>query len=172
MQEFLENIVTGIDPVNAAYILQNHEIVNDFAQLERQMRRGKIKEAAWRLRHVKRLVREFQERHLVPSGIKPGDGVTVDLWTDGYAATVIKVTKNTVTVRRDTAILDPNFKPEFIPGGFGGHCINQDKQAYSYRPNPDGTIYKFRWSNKFQSYGQPGSLSLRKGRHEFYDYNF
>lgn len=172
MQEFLENIVTGIDPVNAAYILQNHEIVNEFAQLERQMRRGKIREAAWRLRHVKRLVREFQERHLTPQSIKVGDGVTVDFWTDGHAATVTKVTKCSVTAQRDKATLDPNFKPEFIPGGFGGHCINQSEQTYSYRPDPDGVIYTFRWSRKYQSYGQPGNLSLRKGRHEFYDYNF
>lgn len=80
--------------------------------------------------------------------------------------------KNSVTVRRDKATLNPDFKPEWIPGGFAAHCTNQEEQSYTYEPDESGTVYTFRWSNKYQRYGQPGNLSLSKGRHEFYDYNF
>lgn len=114
----------------------------------------------------------FRERFLTPASIQVGDGVTVNLWSDRYAATVIKVTKSSVTARRDKATLNPDFKPEWIPGGFAGHCTNQDEQTYSYEPDENGMEYTFRWSRKYQRYGQPGNLTLSKGRHEFYDYNF
>lgn len=120
-----------------------------------------LEKAAWVHEHI-----------LTPATIQVGDGVTVNLWTDAYAATVIKKTPFTVTVRRDKATLDPSFKPEFIPGGFCGTVINQDEQSYTYEEDPDGELYTFRWSNKFGTYGQPGDLRLTKGRHEFYDYNF
>lgn len=48
----------------------------------------------------------------------------------------------------------------------------KDEQTYTYEPDENGTEYTFRWSRKYQRYGQPGNLSLSKGRHEFYDYNF
>lgn len=109
---------------------------------------------------------------ICPANIKVGDGVTVNLWSDRHAATVIKVTPCTVTVQYDKATLSPDFKPEWIPGGFAGHCVNQDEQTYTYERNPNGRIEKYHWSNKYGSYGTPGNLSLSKGRHEFYDYNF
>ena len=121
---------------------------------------------------AKEKVALFRERFLTPASIQVGDGVTVNLWSDRYAATVIKVTKSSVTARRDKATLNPDFKPEWIPGGFAGHCTNQDEQTYSYEPDENGMEYTFRWSRKYQRYGQPGNLTLSKGRHEFYDYNF
>lgn len=112
------------------------------------------------------------ENVLTPETVQVGDGVTVRLWSDAHAATVIKKTKFSVTVRQDKATLNPNFKPEFIPGGFAAHCVNQENQTYTYEPDPSGTVYTFRWSNKYCTYGQPENLRLIKGRHEFYDYNF
>lgn len=73
---------------------------------------------------------------------------------------------------RDKATLNPDFKPEFIPGGFAAHCTNQSEQSYTYEPDEKGEVTTFHWSDKFQRYGQPGNLTLSKGRHEFYDYNF
>lgn len=172
MKEFMTRVIAGIDPVNAEYIAQDHKIMQEFDWVYRWIRKRDMRAAAGNLRRVKRLISEYREERLTPKNIKPGDGVTILLWSDRYAGTVTRVTKSMVEVRRDTAILDPNFKPDIIPGGFVGHCINQDEQTYSYKPDPDGSIYKFRWSNKFQSYGQPGNLRLIKGRHEFFDYNF
>lgn len=106
--------------------------------------------------------------------IEVGEGVTYCLWSDKHACTVIARTRCTLTIQRDKAILDPNFKPEWIPGGFAGHCTNQDEQSYTYERDPNGQIYKCRWSEKngrFQT-GSDGSIRIARGRHEFYDYNF
>lgn len=168
----IERIVRAIDPDNAPYIMQDPDTVEEFEWAAKYCRKGKAKMAAYSFRRAKNKVRNFKNWRLTPANLHIGDGVTVNLWSDRYAATVIKVTKNSVTVQRDKATLDPNFKPEIIPGGFAGHCINQNEQTYSYEPDPNGTIYKFHWSNKYCRYGRPGKLTLSKGRHEFYDYNF
>lgn len=103
--------------------------------------------------------------------IKEGDGITINLWSDSHAYTVIKRTPSTITVQRDKAILDKNFKPEWIAGGFAGHCTNQDEQSYTYERNEKGEVLTLRYSKK---YGRFMYLekSISIGRHEFYDYNF
>ncbi len=105
------------------------------------------------------------------SELNVGDGVTVNLYTDRHAYTVIKRTACTITIQQDKAILDPNFKPEIIPGGFLGHCINQDEQSYTYERNTSGTKLTLHFSKKYGRFmylDKPISI----GRHEFYDYNF
>lgn len=155
---------------NAKYILQNGSVQQELDFLRYVENNGKSEEFHYRYAWERI---EFAAQHmLTPATIKVGDGVTVKLWTDRHAATVIKVTKSSVTVQRDKATLDPNFKPEWIPGGFAAHCTNQDEQTYTYERDPNGEIYTFRWSNRYGQYGQPGNLTLHKGRREFYDYNF
>lgn len=165
-------IIRAIDPDNAPYIIQDSEIVRHFQRAAEYLKNGNRKLAGFCFRGAKEKVAQFGEHYLTPASIRVGDGVTVNLWSDRYAATVIKVTKSSVTVRRDKATLNPDFKPEWIPGGFAAHCTNQEDQSYTYEPDESGKVYTFRWSNKYQRYGQPGNLSLSKGRHEFYDYNF
>lgn len=106
--------------------------------------------------------------------IEVGDGVTLHLWSDAHACTVIAKTKTTITIQRDKALLDPNFKPEWIAGGFAGHCTNQDEQTYTYERDPNGQIYRCRWSEKYGRFqtGSDGSMKITRGRREFYDYNF
>lgn len=171
-KEYIERIIQAIDPQNAEYIMQDGELVRDFMRAAEYLRKGNVKLAVFVLKNAKRKVSEFSSRYLTPANIRVGDGVTVNLWSDRHAATVIRVTRATVTVRRDKATLNPDFKPELIVGGFVGHCTNQNKQSYTYQPDSDGEEYIFHWSRKFQRYGQPGNLTLSKGRHEFYDYNF
>lgn len=116
--------------------------------------------------------KDLNERLLTPATAKVGDGATICLWSDNHACTIIKKTKTTITVQRDKATLDPNFKPEFIIGGFAGHCTNQHEQTYTYERDENGSIETFHWSKKYNSYGIPSNPRLIKGRHEFYDYNF
>lgn len=103
--------------------------------------------------------------------IAVGDGVTLRYYSDAEAYTVIKRTASTITVQRDKATLDPNFKPEWDVGGFAGHCTNQNEQTYSYERNENGAIKTLRYSKKHGRF-----MFLEKaillGRHEFYDYNF
>lgn len=104
--------------------------------------------------------------------VNVGDGVTINYWTDRHAGTVIARTDKSLTIRQDKAILDPNFKPEFIPGGFCGTVINQCEQSYTYEPNENGRIYKAYWSETKGGFYAEKTLRVSRGRHEFYDYNF
>lgn len=104
--------------------------------------------------------------------VKVGDGVTVHYWTDAHAGTIIARTAKTLTIRQDKAILSPDFKPDFIPGGFCGTVINQNEQTYTYEPDENGMIYKAYWSDRKCGFYAEKCLRVTKGRHEFYDYNF
>lgn len=164
--------IAKVAPENARYIMCCEEITGGFERAERYRKDGKLELADMVEQRVIERITIFNRTALTPATVKVGDGVTINLWSDRHAATVIKVTAKTVTVRRDKATLNPDFKPEFIPGGFAAHCTNQREQSYTYEPDEKGEVTTFHWSDKFQRYGQPGNLTLSKGRHEFYDYNF
>lgn len=104
--------------------------------------------------------------------IEVGDGVTVNYWTDCHAYTVIKRTAKTMTLRRCKAILDSDWKPQFIPGGFAGHTVNNSSQTYTYEEDENGKIMIARWSEKHCRFFADHILPCSPGRHEFYDYNF
>lgn len=122
-------------------------------------------------RQIEQAQKELNQLRL--KNIEIGEGITINLYSDSHAYTVIKRTKSTITIQRDKATLKPEFKPEFIEGGFSCICTNQNEQDYNYKKDKDGHIITLRWSNKYNTWstGNHGrSVSL--GRHEFYDYNF
>ena len=159
---------------NSPYILKDCTVNAEIRSAELFGAEGDQKMVEFCVKEALRAAELFNEKRLSPATVKVGDGVTVHLWSDAHACTVIKLTKCSITVQRDKATLDPNFKPEFIIGGFAAHCTNQAEQSYTYEPDPNGTIESYRWSNKRNRYqgGGDGSIRLTKGRHEFYDYNF
>lgn len=116
---------------------------------------------------------EYREqlRTVEQQALEVGDGVTLNLWSDRQAYTIIRRTPYTLTLQRDKATLDPNFKPEFIVGGFAAHCTNQDEQSYTYERDPNGGTTVVYWSKKYGRFMYLGK-SISVGRHEFYDYNF
>ncbi len=118
-----------------------------------------------RTRYIEDLIRRIENYN-----VKEGDGVTVCLYSDRHACTVIKRTAKTITVQRDKAILDKNFKPEFD----GFHCLNDDEQSYEYERDEQGSVETYRWSDKYGSFrgGDDQSIRIINGRHEHYDYNF
>lgn len=188
----LEELVTSIDRINAEYILADKDIQRRYQSYLRWKNRDKsavcsaqrfnwsgkdIGETCERiaadvLQELEDAIRQYGELHLTPANAKVGDGATIYLYSDSHAGTIVKVTKRAVTVRRDKAILNPGFKPEIIPGGFCGHCTNQEEQSYTYEPDENGALTTVYWSKKYNRYGQPGDLRLGRGRHEFFDYNF
>jgi len=103
---------------------------------------------------------------------KVGDGGTVLLWTDRYACTLIGIEDKgkTLVYQRDTATRTDNH----------GRC---ECQEYSYAPDEDGQVYRFRqrrngqWSEVLKS-SETGRYTfgcnrLRVGyRDEHYDYSF
>jgi len=128
---------------------------------------------------------QINERADAISALGIGEGVSVSLWTDVEAYTIIKRTRTTITLQQDKATLDPSFKPEFIPGGFAGHCTNQADQTYTYERDPNGAIVKIslrRWKdeqgNERRIWKTSGVGTFEHGgnayigRRKFHDYNF
>lgn len=91
-------------------------------------------------------------------GVEVGDGVTLNLYSDSHACTVIKRTAKTLTVQRDNAKRIDN-------NGMS------DSQEYEYTPNENGNIEVVRWSNKYNCW-MWCDKAISMGRHEYYDYSF
>ena len=128
---------------------------------------------------------KLNEKAAKLEALQIGDGVTVVLWTDCEAYTIIKKTPTTMILQQDKATMDPAFKPEFIVGGFAGHCINQNDQTYTYEKNPNGAQTKItlrKWKDEEgqerRKWKQAGVGTFQQGggafpgRAKFHDYNF
>jgi hypothetical protein len=127
---------------------------------------------------------EINARADAISALQVGDGVTVSVWTDSDAYTIISRTATRMTLQQDKATLDPSWKPEWVAGGFAGHCTNQDEQSYTYERDPNGhtveiSLRQYTHANterrvwKRKGVGRKeigGGVSV--GRHKFHDYNF
>jgi hypothetical protein len=103
---------------------------------------------------------------------QPGDGATICHYSDRTACTVVGVSASgkTVHLQEDIATLD-DWKPEITPGGFSGHCVNNDSQRYVYQPNPAGIAHRARL-RKDGRYCTTHNEQVIPGRHQFHDYNF
>lgn len=119
--------------------------------------------------------RENKEKIEKIDNAKIGDGLTVSLWSDAHAGTIIKRTEKKIWIQRDEAtLLD---KPEFLVGGFAGHCTNNRGLKYSYETDPNGSITLIT-KRKNGNWKRAGSAMISiggnvyVGRHEYYDYNF
>lgn len=82
------------------------------------------------------------------------------------------VSDKTLVVRRMDAELDPNWKPEFTPGGFVAHCTNQEKQTYTYKSCEDADTIRIRKRKDGNWYSFYGRHILSNEPRKFYDYNF
>lgn len=97
-------------------------------------------------------------REALYQGLEVGDGVTINLWSDCHAGTIIKRTRCKLWIQRDTAVRVDN----------NGISENQE---YEFYPNPNGTIYEAYWSRKHKAFFLFDN-SISVGRHEYYDYSF
>ena len=101
-----------------------------------------------------------------------GDRAHVMMWSDIYPVTILRKTATTLTVRRDKATLDPNWKPDWIIGGFSAHCTNNEDQEWIIEEDPDGEIEVFRWSKRLNCFKDKSDCKLLPGWKKFHDYNF
>jgi hypothetical protein len=119
------------------------------------------------------------------AALKIGDGISVSVWSDVHAYTIIKKTATTMTLRADDAKLLNANELRFIAGGFAAHCENQEVQRYEYTPNPNGHEVKIslrRWKdeegNERRKWKRSGTSTFEQGgnvypgRRAFHDYNF
>ena len=102
--------------------------------------------------------------------LEVGDHAHVCLWTDVEPVTVIKRTPKSITVRYDKATLSPDWKPEFVIGGFAGHCTNQDTQEWIIEEDKNGSTGVFR--RRKNGWYDASDCRLYPGWRKFYDYNF
>lgn len=68
---------------------------------------------------------------------------------------------------------NPENKLGFAPGGFFGHCANQDEQEWTITSDPERPVKRIRLNVKGQwkdKYGNRYSLSWKPRK--FHDYNF
>lgn len=156
---------------NAQYILNSHDVSECLNRAEWYRENLRFDMVEFKYEEAFRLAERYDKYRLTPANAKVGEGATINYYSDSHACTIIKVTKSTITIKRDKATIDKNFTPKIEVGGFAGHCTNQDEQTYTYEPDESGTEYVCRWSKKHGCYTCQGS-TISKGRHEFYDYNF
>lgn len=119
-------------------------------------------------------------------GFRAGDRVHYSIGSDTYPGTVVKVTRTSVTVRRDEFRPAPDWVADFVPGGFAGHVRNNYSQRNECFENPDGELAVFRVHRRPKGspaggdevrllppgykWGDGGHL--RPGWKAFRDYNF
>lgn len=177
----LKSYVRSVDPDNAEYILADIYVQREYGrylwwinQFKEECSESSTenyeKKIADTLEQLKQLISNYSNDHLTPANVSVGQGATINYRSYRHAGTIVKVTKWSITIRRDTAILSPDFSPQFIIGGFSVFCTDQPEQEYTYEPNDSGELVTIRWSKKNNRYGCPGQISASKGRHEFYNY--
>lgn len=93
-------------------------------------------------------------------------------YSDVSPCTVVKRTKTTITVRYDKAERDPNWKPEWVVGGFAAHCLNNDEQRWIIEEDPAGEVETFRWHKRDNCFMNTSGEKLLPGWAKHYDYNF
>lgn len=170
-----EEIKIRIDQLEAEFDMLADKTIGEGISPERhnELWEKFWKDRGWPIREEIRQL-EFDMSREKNREIEVGDGVTYHLWSDAYACTVISRTPKRMVIQRDKATLNPNFKPEFVIGGFSAHCLNQEEQSYTYERDPAGEKFTCNWSEKHGCWrsGVDASFRISRGRHEFYDYNF
>ena len=119
------------------------------------------------------------------TALNVGDGVSVSLWTDIEAYTIIAKTKKMMVLQQDKATLLNADELKFLPGGFAAHCANQEVQKYAYETDRDGHVIKITlraWldeeGNERRKWKRSGTRTFEAGgnayagREKFHDYNF
>ncbi|MCB1423202.1 MAG: hypothetical protein KDJ69_12205 [Nitratireductor sp.] len=99
-----------------------------------------------------------------------GEYMTEHGYSQSYPWKVIARTPATATLARVHVERDPEWQPEFHPGGFAAHCSNQSDQTWLFgRLDEADTITvrktKYGWRRKGVGFTE------QMARH-FYDYNF
>jgi hypothetical protein len=90
-----------------------------------------------------------------------------------YPYEIVRVISDkTIEVREMEALPDPNWKPEIIPGGFFGHCVNQDEQTWIIKSDHTAKTIRIRKRKDGKWYSKMGRHVLEDKPRYFYDYNF
>lgn len=78
----------------------------------------------------------------------------------------------TLEIRAMRAERAHDWKPEIIPGGFAGHCVNQHEQRWIISSDPSAPIVRIRLGKKGWKDRHGNRYTLSDRPKKFYDYNF
>ena len=96
-------------------------------------------------------------------------------WTDREPFEVVRViSEQTVEIRAMDCVQDPDWKPEWVVGGFSGICLNDKSQRWIITSNPDNPVTRIRWSKRNHQW-QKGTycrFSMADEPYKYYDNNF
>lgn len=79
------------------------------------------------------------------------------------------ISDKTIEIKAMKAELDPNWKPDFVVGGFAGTVTNNESQRWIITSDPTAEPFRIRLSKK--GWGR-GRFFLSLVPRYFYDYNF
>ncbi len=86
---------------------------------------------------------------------------------------VRQISDKTIEIRAMNAERDPEYKPEFVVGGFSAMCLNQQEQKWIISSKPDARVIRIRLRKDgrwYDAHGDRYTLGVRPIK--FYDYNF
>jgi hypothetical protein len=109
-------------------------------------------------------------------GLPEGEYLTETMYSDTTPWVVVSRTASTITVAPVQTKRDPNWQPNIIPGGFAGHCTNQDEQTWLYDGVGEGRLtlrlVKSRYYGSDKLWGCKSRQFIANGAVRKYDYNF
>lgn len=82
------------------------------------------------------------------------------------------VGKKTIEIREMKYEADPSFKPEWIVGGYAGHCTNAHGQKWFISSDETAPIIRARLNKDGYYRSKFGKHILNDEAIRFYDYNF
>ena len=95
-------------------------------------------------------------------------------YTDINPNEVVRVISDKcVEIRAMNAERNPNWKPEFVTGGFAGVCVNQNEQEWVITSNPESSVIRIRKHKDGRWYdSHRNRYQMSAAPRKFYDYNF
>lgn len=104
--------------------------------------------------------------------IKIGGFANLHGYTDVQPYEIIGMTKTTLKLREMKAELAEGQKPEFMIGGFSGHCTNQHQLEYTIQADPEGSVVTAHLRKDGCYHSVYGRHILSAEPRRFYDYSF
>lgn len=83
-----------------------------------------------------------------------------------------KISDKTIEIRAMNAERDPNWKPDFVPGGFCGTVVNQGDQRWIISSNAESPVVRIRLGKQGWKDANGRRFQLSDKPVKFYDYNF
>jgi hypothetical protein len=121
-------------------------------------------------------IRSFDTFTTNIKGLPEGEYLTETLYSDNTPWKVVGRTAATLKLQEVEVDRDPAWVPNIIPGGFAGHCTNQDQQTWLYAGLSSRTVtvrlVKSRFKRDEKMWGSNGRSFIANGARSKYDYNF